>query len=298
MAVAHGKNYDTRFRCSKSHQVLIVDAELPGHEIKSRLNNINGLYGNDSDADRVKIIPLQEMGKTMDLSTSEDQDWVYNQVKKSKAEVVVLDNLGKLIPPQSETSPEVWRKVETWVRSMNREGVTVILVHHTNKNGEMRGTGKISDDADLVLGLSKPDDWDRTQGTAVDVKIVDTRFLHGEQEAPFRVVYSERNGKFAREVIHDADLFSESNRGGAKTASLELDEYDLTALQMDIMKRAARDVKVVVKDFETEERGRSRSSVSKALSELAAMELLVKEGKGRAIGYRLSDKDKVNTALK
>ncbi|MBI9112837.1 AAA family ATPase [Maridesulfovibrio ferrireducens] len=281
MAIALGKDYDTRFKCSKACGVLLVDAELPGYEIKSRLNNIKALYGNDSDAKNIRIIPMREIGKVLDISQSADQNWIQKQIEDSRSKVVFFDNLGKLISPGAETSPELWRKLEIWIRSLNAKGVSVILVHHTNKDGKIRGTGKISDDADLVVRLSRPEDCDRSQGTAIDVEIVDSRFLHGDQLSPFRVVYSNNNGIFSRKVIHEDSSYK---------ADLDLKEYGLSSLQEEMMELAHTRKTIKAGDFKSDKKGHSDSSVSAALKGLVQEELLDKEGDRSGTRYVLASK--------
>ncbi|WP_419784297.1 AAA family ATPase [Maridesulfovibrio sp.] len=196
LTLVGGGNFGDRLEAHEKVFCLLVDAEMPGHKIRERLNNFSTVHPDGVDS--LSIIPLRDSGRCLNLLDAKDQDWLYSRIKECGAKVVALDNLGKLVPANRESKPETWRILEKWLRGLNKEGITTILVHHANKTGDIRGTGKISDDADLVISLSRPDGWDRSKGTAIDFEIVDSRNLYGDDLIPFTVVYSGEGGGFSQ----------------------------------------------------------------------------------------------------
>jgi putative DNA primase/helicase len=55
----------------------------------------------------------------------------------------------------------------------------VVLVHHAGKGGQQRGTSKREDLLDVVIGLSRPKDYDPSQGAVFVAEFTKARNLMG-----------------------------------------------------------------------------------------------------------------------
>ncbi len=62
--------------------------------------------------------------------------------------------------------------------------MAVVLIHHTNKNGEQRGTGAREDHLDTSIKLIKPDDYEN-DGCYFKVEFTKSRGCYGDTIKPF-----------------------------------------------------------------------------------------------------------------
>ena len=74
-----------------------------------------------------------------------------------------------------------------WILGLRRRGIAVILVHHAGKGGQQRGTSKKEDLLDVVIGLSRPKDYDPQQGAVFVAEFTKARNLTGEDAESLEV---------------------------------------------------------------------------------------------------------------
>ena len=89
--------------------------------------------------------------ETLDLTTLEDQEFIIERVNKRKSQIVVLDNLSTLA--NSGHTEKQFSIIHTLIDKLNKRGTSVILIHHENREGEFKGSGKIEVVADQSLHL-------------------------------------------------------------------------------------------------------------------------------------------------
>ena len=61
----------------------------------------------------------------------------------------------------------------------------VLLVHHSGKSGEQRGTSRREDVLDTVIGLRRPEDHEPQQGARFEVHVEKSRAHFGDAGRPF-----------------------------------------------------------------------------------------------------------------
>src|SRR5205814_6391267 len=67
--------------------------------------------------------------------------------------LVVFDNLSTLASGIKENDSFEWERLQAWLLQFRRHGIAVILVHHSGRNGEPRGTSKREDAAFWMIAL-------------------------------------------------------------------------------------------------------------------------------------------------
>ncbi len=67
--------------------------------------------------------------------------------------MLILDNLSALCRGLEENSNDDWEFILPWLLDLRRKRVTVIVVHHAGRNGQMRGGSKREDAAHWILSL-------------------------------------------------------------------------------------------------------------------------------------------------
>jgi putative DNA primase/helicase len=63
-------------------------------------------------------------------------------------------------------------------------GRTVLLVHHANSRGTLRGGSRREDVIDLVLALRPPGDWTAAHGARFEIHVEKARNVHGAALQP------------------------------------------------------------------------------------------------------------------
>lgn len=177
-AVATGGKF-ANWEAPAARRVLYLDGELPGSVIQERIamhcpeeRPAPGFF-------RVFTPDLLEDGRTMpDLSTQEGQAAVEAMIED--AEVVCIDNLSAWARTGKENDAESWVPVGDWVQRLRRRGLAVLLVHHAGKSGQQRGTSKREDLLDIVIGLSRPKDYEPKQGAVFVAEFSKARNLMGQ----------------------------------------------------------------------------------------------------------------------
>lgn len=283
MALASGEGFGGRFSASKAEIVTYVDAEMGEGMLQERAKNIKRLYKHGDLLDeKLMTLSLSGMKGKLNLLQEKDRAWLESKMAP-KTKLLVLDNLGKLIPPQKEFAEREWRSVEEWIRGLNRRGVAVFLVTHMTKNGSVvRGTGKILDDANTVVTLKRPEKWIQADGNKVEFHFYG-RDLSDEQLEPFGVQYTTRLGRFFRYVRKLGEAFE----GNCFVSDDEVKRFGLKGLKLDMVELARSKGEVRAGDFKTESGRPSPSTVTKYLKELCADEvkLLRKKGEGNETRY-------------
>lgn len=94
---------------------------------------------------------IREEDKVFDLTTEADQESIFNAVKAQQSKVVVLDNLSTLAT-NGDTEGQ-FEKILGFIRKLQADGIIVLLVHHENREGDFKGSGKIELVADQSLHL-------------------------------------------------------------------------------------------------------------------------------------------------
>jgi len=177
-AVATGGTF-AKWSAPKARKVLYLDGELPGGVMQQRLL----MHCPDREPEpgylRIFTPDLLPEGRLMpDVSTLEGQDQINLMIED--AEVVFVDNLSCWARSGRENEAESWLPIADWILQLRRRGIAVILVHHAGKGGQQRGTSKREDLLDVVIGLSRPKDYDPSQGAVFVSEFTKARNLTGD----------------------------------------------------------------------------------------------------------------------
>lgn len=180
-AVATGGTF-LGWQAPQAHKVLYLDGEMPGASMQRRLLMHAPDTGPAPGYLRVFTPDLPEMeDRPMpDLSTTYGQAEINDMIEDDTA-LVIVDNLSAWARTGRENDAESWHPIADWILQLRRRGIAVILVHHSGKGGQQRGTSKKEDLLDSVIGLSRPVDYEPTQGAVFVVEFTKGRNLKGNQ---------------------------------------------------------------------------------------------------------------------
>ena len=169
-----------RVSAREQDRVLYLDGELPGALMQKRLLMHCPDVEPAPEYLRIFTPDLLPDGELMpDLSTAEGQQTIEAMIEPD-TEVLFIDNLSAWARTGRENEGESWQPVGEWLLTLRRRGIAVVLVHHAGKGGQQRGTSKREDLLDVVIGLSRPKDYDPTQGAVFVAEFTKARNLTGE----------------------------------------------------------------------------------------------------------------------
>jgi hypothetical protein len=97
-------------------------------------------------------------GRGINLVDPAQQEGLLKTILKMKIQVLFLDNLSCLFRGMAENEADAWEMVLAWLLELRRNQITVILVAHAGRNGEIRGTSRREDMAHWILKLEDAGD--------------------------------------------------------------------------------------------------------------------------------------------
>lgn len=119
---------------------------------------------------------------------------------------IILDNLATLCRGGQENDAEHWASTQKWLLELRRLGKTVLLVHHSGKSGDQRGSSAREDILDTVIKLSRPSDYRSDEGARVLVEITKARAFSGAAAEPFEARLFENHERLSWEIKRSREL--------------------------------------------------------------------------------------------
>ena len=80
------------------------------------------------------------------------QEEISRIIKEKGVKLLILDNLSTLTTID-ELDAASWGIIQSWLISLRKSGVAVLIIHHSGKRGGERGISKREDILDLVINL-------------------------------------------------------------------------------------------------------------------------------------------------
>lgn len=177
-----------RWSAGAAAPVLYVDGEMPLSTLQERLARIAAGAPTTLPADRIpfRILAADDQETAIPtLSTPAGQRVVEPHLEGVR--LLVVDNISTLLSTDDENDAAAWTEAQQWLLSLRRQGIAVLLIHHSGKNGGQRGTSRREDVLDLVLGLRRPCDYHAQDGARFEIHTEKARGLTGDAVEPFEV---------------------------------------------------------------------------------------------------------------
>ncbi len=100
-------------------------------------------------------------------------------------DLLIVDSLATLARTGRSNDEDGWTPVQEWILHLRRQGIAVLLIHHTSKDGSQRGTTAKEDVLDTVIRLAHPKDYEPSQGVRFEVSFTKARGFGGDDAQPF-----------------------------------------------------------------------------------------------------------------
>jgi len=181
--------------CEKATPCLFLDGEMPVPDIRERLSEFPTetrqypLYIYSDAYANLLGLPRAHLAK---------ETW-REKVKQilitRKIKLWVVDNLASLAPGLDENKKQDWDPINSWLLDLRFAGISTILLHHTGKEGQQRGTSSREDNLDCSIILKSPVDYAPEDGCRFVVHFskarVSTREIHKIADTEFKLIVNE-----------------------------------------------------------------------------------------------------------
>ena len=186
--------------------VLYVDGEMSLWDYRERVSNFTDEVPEGSFLTLSHQPYYEKHEKDLNITSPELQEaTILFLESKPEVRLIILDNLSSLAKIREDKSDDWREKFNPFLVKCRRLGVAIVLIHHTNKSGEQRGTGAREDNLDISILLKTVASEDN-DGAYFNVEFTKKRGICGPEFDPFnaKLVYNDK-GLFDW-VIEEADL--------------------------------------------------------------------------------------------
>ncbi len=187
-------------------RVVILDGEMDLHTMQERLKKQAEALDVDIDDTHLKFISPELFDGIMpNLSTVDGQREIDKAIG-SKWDVLFIDNYSAFSESGREDG-ESWMPWIRWMLEHKRLGRTVIVIHHTGKNGQQRGSSKHEDALDFSIALKPVPDSKQDGNLRFIFEWKKSRHLPSDKTRPFLVTYAKTLSGYiwSRGQVEDAN---------------------------------------------------------------------------------------------
>lgn len=147
------------WRVDNSCRTLFIDGEMNNYMLQERIRELNRPLPKQDQEHPLYVLSghdfSNEHGRQLNLDRS-TRTGIYEYLKSHREfRLLILDNASALTPGIVENSKEEWDPVNQWLISLRHLGISVILVHHSSKEGKQRGTSGREDAMDTIIKVDK-----------------------------------------------------------------------------------------------------------------------------------------------
>lgn len=122
------------FEIPRPAKVLYLDWEMSQGDVGIRLKDMRSMYG-DAGSNLMIWTPWIE-DQDMNLRTQQGNDAMADWIIWAEPEVVVIDTIRTAYSGMSENDADQWSAVNKMAVKIRNRGISVILIHHSNKPQE------------------------------------------------------------------------------------------------------------------------------------------------------------------
>jgi hypothetical protein len=94
----------------------------------------------------------------------------------------IVDNIASLASGLDENLKKEWDPINAWLLELRFQGIATLLLHHTGKAGQQRGTSAREDNLDYSIVLKSPNDYTPEDGCRFIVAFTKARVSNSGQD--------------------------------------------------------------------------------------------------------------------
>ena len=192
VAIANGLEF-LGHKPKRPSKVVMLDGEMGFRLMRERLKTVSKALGTLPPKSLLLLNPDLFDGILPSLATSDGQAAI-DALIDNDVGVIIVDNFSCWNRGGREDA-EGWTAWNTWLLAHKRAGRTVIVVHHTGKNGDQRGTSAREDSLDFVIGLKPGNNKEFPDALSFNLEWTKSRHLKREQASAIRATLVDADGK-------------------------------------------------------------------------------------------------------
>lgn len=218
-----------KWTASRTRNVLYLDGEMGESACRERLKDLCQAQGHTVDEEiggkRFELFSTMTEGNALpDLGTEEGGKVLLSWIDKRfpDVEFIVFDNLSTLAPTACGNSTECQEAFRALLKKLKARGISCLIVQHTSKTGDQRGSNAKLDILDAVVKLDRPSKKGTAEKTTtITVAYEKCRNAFGSDIEPFTVELSPPDGLLATSACEGQTKKSAPDVGGLQPAWLE-----------------------------------------------------------------------------
>ncbi|NHZ47577.1 AAA family ATPase [Desulfovibrio sp. XJ01] len=218
-----------KWTASRARNVLYLDGEMGESACKERLKALGQAQRRTVDEEiggkRFELLSTMTEGNALpDLGTEEGGEALLGWIDKRfpDVEFIVFDNLSTLAPTACGNSTECQEEFRTLLKKLKARGISCLIVQHTSKSGDQRGSNAKLDILDAVVKLDRPSKKGTAEKTTrITVSYEKCRNAFGSDIEPFTVELSPPDGLLATSPCEGQTKKSAPDVDGLQPAWLE-----------------------------------------------------------------------------
>lgn len=228
-----------KWTASRTRNVLYLDGEMGESACRERLNALGQAQGHTVDEEiggkGFELLSTMTEGNALpDLGTEEGGKALLGWIDKQfpDVEFIVFDNLSTLAPTACGNSTECQEAFRALLKKLKARGISCLIVQHTSKTGDQRGSNAKLDILDAVVKLDRPSKKGTAEKTTtITVSYEKCRNAFGSDIEPFTVELSPPDGLLATSACEGQTKKKAPDVDGLHPAWLE----DAKRMQQDGM---------------------------------------------------------------
>lgn len=158
--------------------VLYLDAEMTADDMQLRFMDLNPDKLKKKQLIYCDDVAREKTGIRANFHNDKWRDLFKKFLLSENIKLWVADNIASLSPGTDENSKEAWDTINQWLIELKHAGISTLLIHHTGKNGDQRGTSGREDNIDFSLLLKKPKGYRAEDGARFIVQFTKHRTPH------------------------------------------------------------------------------------------------------------------------
>jgi putative DNA primase/helicase len=134
-------------------KALYVDGEMPPDSMQERCEGLGAI--NDNLTILNHAILFDRTDRTINITNPSIQEALMTFCLDHGIKVLLLDNLSTLGVGMKENDADSWEMVNTWLLMLRKKGIAVVIIHHSGRSGQMRGTSRREDNVFWIISIDE-----------------------------------------------------------------------------------------------------------------------------------------------
>jgi putative DNA primase/helicase len=185
LAMATGAEF-LGFLARKPAKVILLDGEMDLHSMQNRVRTVQNAL-NVKLTDNLKIMSPELFAGVMPKLTTPEGQMEIDKALGDDWDVLIIDNYSSFSSGREDA--DAWAPWLPWLLRHKRAGRTIIIVHHTGKNGTQRGASNHEDQMDFVMSLRPPKVPLAYEALEFVISWTKSRHLPPSHTKPFQVAF-------------------------------------------------------------------------------------------------------------